>query len=360
MTKTWAKVGGAAIVAMVVTACAPASPGSSPSSTDAAAATSGEAAAAPAAGEDTTLSLVGYAVPKAANNAIQELWSQTDEGAGVTWTESYGASGDQSRAVESGLDADYVHFSLEGDVTRLVDAGLVDADWNEGEHGGIVSSSVVVFAVRPGNPLGVDSWDDLIADGVEIVTPNPGSSGSARWNILAGWGQVIADGGSEEDAKEYTSALFDNVVALPGSGRDATSAFLSGTGDVLLSYENEAILAKQEGEEIDYVLPDTTLRIDNPGAVLKDADPRAEAWLDFLYAPEAQGEFAKLGFRPVIDGVEVGEVEGANDPADPFPAPAALLTIDDDFGGWEAANPEFFDPDTGIITQIQVETGKSS
>jgi len=319
----------------------------------------GETSGAPDA-EATSLSLVGFAVPKAANNAIQTLWAQTPEGAGVTWVESYGASGDQSRAVEAGLEADYVHFSLEGDVTRLVDAGLVDPTWKDNEQGGIVSSSVVVFVVREGNPKGIDSWDDLIADGVEIVTPNPGSSGSARWNILAGWGSVIADGGSEDDAIEYTTELFNNIVALPGSGRDATSAFLAGTGDVLLSYENEAILASQEGEPIDYVVPDSTLRIDNPGAVLKDADPKAKAWLDFLYTPEAQAEFAKLGFRPVIDGVTVGEVEGANDPANAFPTPGTLLNINDDFGGWSEANPKFFDEDNGIVTKIQVETGKSS
>ncbi|WP_284328823.1 extracellular solute-binding protein [Demequina litorisediminis] len=239
----------------------------------------------------------------------------------MTWTESYGASGDQSRAVESGLDADYVHFSLEGDVTRLVDAGLVSEDWNAGEHAGIVSQSIVVFAVRPGNPKGIEDWDDLIADDVEIVTPNPGSSGSARWNILAGWGQVIADGGSEEDAKEYTTQLFENVVALPGSGRDATSAFLSGTGDVLLSYENEAILAKQEGEELDYVVPDTTLRIDNPGAVLKDADPKAAAWLEFLYTPEAQGEFAKAGLPSRDRRRRGGRGGGGQRPQRPVPCP---------------------------------------
>lgn len=317
---------------------------------------------APASGgaSEVSLDLVGFAVPKAANGAIQELWAQTPDGEGVTWVESYGASGDQSRAVESGLNADYVHFSLEGDVTRLVEAGLVDASWSAGPTGGIVSSSVVVFVVRPGNPEGIDSWDDLTRDGIEIVTPNPGSSGSARWNILAAWGAVIADGGTEQDAIDYTTDLFEHIVALPGSGRDATTAFLEGTGDVLLSYENEAILAKQQGEQLDYVVPDTTLRIDNPGAVLKDAHPKAAQWLEFLLTPAAQSEFAKLGFRPVIDGVEVGEVDQANDPADPFPAPERLLTINDDFGGWSQANPKFFDPDNGIVTTIQIDTGKSS
>lgn len=354
-TSKWGWAGVAVVAAMGLAAC------SSGATSDATPDATGSAKAAASPGaEPVTLDLVGFAVPKAANNAIQELWAQTPEGAGVTWVESYGASGDQSRAVESGLGADYVHFSLEGDVTRLVKAGLVDESWNAGPTGGIVSSSVVVFVVRAGNPEGIDSWDDLVKEGVEIVTPNPGSSGSARWNILAGWGSVIADGGSEQDAIDYTTQLFQHVAALPGSGRDATTAFLEGTGDVLLSYENEAILAKQEGEDIDYVLPATTLRIDNPGAVLKDADPKAAQWLEFLFTPEAQAQFAKLGFRPVIEGVDVGEVLGANDPSDPFPAPTSLLTINDDFGGWSEANPKFFDPDNGIITKIQIDTGKSS
>jgi len=311
------------------------------------------------AGDGAELSIVGFAVPQAANQAVQAAFAETAEGKGTTWTESYGASGDQSRAVEAGLEADYVHFSLSSDVTRLVDAGLVDETWADGANGGTVTSSVVVLAVRPGNPKNIDSWDDLIADGVEIVTPNPGSSGSARWNILAAWGSVIADGGTEDDAIEYTTALFNNIVSLPGSGREATSAFLAGTGDVLLSYENEAILARQEGSELDYVVPDSTLRIDNSGAVLKDADPTAQAFLDYVLTPEAQAIYATFGFRPVGEGVTVGEVEGANDPANPFPAPGTLLTIDD-FGGWGEAKKKFFDEESGIITQIQVETGKSS
>ncbi|MFV0524102.1 MAG: sulfate ABC transporter substrate-binding protein [Acidimicrobiales bacterium] len=310
--------------------------------------------------EAVELSLVGFAVPKTANNAIQAAFARTPEGAGTTWVESYGASGEQSRAVAAGLDADYVHFSLEGDVTRLVEAGLVSPDWNTGPSHGIVSSSVVVFAVRPGNPKNITSWDDLVRPGVGVVTPNPGSSGSARWNILAGWGYAIANGGTDADAEAFMTSLFENIVSLPGSGRDATSAFLAGTGDVLLSYENEAILARQNGEELDYVVPDTTLLIENPGALLIDAHPRAQAWLDFLFSAEAQAEFAKLGFRPLTDGGEIGDIAGANDPADPFPIPATLLTIAGDFGGWPDTNARFFDPDTGIITAIQTTTGKSS
>jgi sulfate transport system substrate-binding protein len=355
---------GVLSVALVASACgsdAGESGGAADAAEPAADAVASDSAAEPAAdAADVELSLVGFAVPKAANNAIQAKFAETPEGRGVSWVESYGASGDQSRAVEAGLDADYVHFSLEGDVTRLVDAGLVAEDWNAGPTGGMVSDSVVVLVVRPGNPKGIDSWDDLIEPGVEIVTPNPGSSGSARWNILAAFGHALANGGTDADAEAYVTALFENVVALPGSGRDATTAFLSGTGDVLLSYENEAILARQSGEDIEYIVPDTTLLIENPGAVLIDADPKATAWLEYVLTPEAQTEFAKLGFRPVIDGVDAGTVEGANDPADPFPAPTNLLTIGDDFGGWPEVNTAYFDPDAGRVTAIQTATGKSS
>lgn len=315
---------------------------------------------AAATGDGVTLHLVGFAVPKAANNAIQALFAQTPEGEGVSWNESYGASGEQSRAVTAGLEADYVHLSLEGHVTRLVDAGIVAEDWADNPHDGIVSDSVVVFAVREGNPKDIQTWDDLVAPGVGIVTPNPGSSGSARWNIMAAYGQALEATGSEADAEAYLTRFFENVVALPGSGRDATTAFLSGAGDVLMTYENEAILARQNGEAIDYVVPSTTLLIENPGAVTVDAPPVASDWLAFLYTPQAQAEFARLGFRPVIDGVAIPEVEGANDPADPFPTPERLLTIGDDFGGWPVVDETFFDAEDGIVTRVQVATGKSS
>lgn len=179
--------------------------------------------------------------------AIAERFNETPEGESVSFEGSYGASGDQSRAVEGGLEADYVHFSLEGDVTRLVDAGLLADDWDQGPTNGIVSDSVVVFIVPEGNPEGIEDWDDLTGDGVEIITPNPGSSGSARWNIMAAYGHVVAEGGSEDEAEAYLADFFDNVAALPGSGRDATTAFKDGTGNVLISYENEAILARQSG-----------------------------------------------------------------------------------------------------------------
>jgi len=314
-------------------------------------------AAAGSAG-DSTISIVGFAVPEAANEAIAEEWTQTPEGEGVEFRTSYGASGDQSRAVESGLEADYVHFSVASDVTRLVDAGLVADTWDDGPTKGIVSSSVVVFAVREGNPEGIETWDDLIQPGIEIVTPNPASSGAARWNALAAWGQVIESGGTEADAEAYLTSFFNNVVALPNSGRDATTAFLGGTGDVLMAYENEAILAHQNGEEFDYLIPETTMLIENPGAVLIDANPKAAHWLDFVLSEDGQRQFALKGFRPVIDGVEVDEVEGANDPSDPFPEPTSLLTVEEDFGSWGELSDKFFDEESGLVTQIIAASGK--
>jgi sulfate transport system substrate-binding protein len=305
----------------------------------------------------TTLHLVGYAVPKEANNAIQKKFAETEQGKGVTWQESYGPSGDQSRAVLNGLKADYVNFSLEGDVTRLVKAGLVNEDWKSGPTKGIVSDSAVVIVVQKGNPLGIKDWSDLTKPGVKIVTPNPASSGSARWNILAAYQQVIANGGTDAEAKAYLTKFFNHVTALPGSGRDATNAFLQGSANVLISYENEAILARQSGEDFDYILPDATLKIENPGAVLKDANPKATAYLDFVLSTAGQEEFVKKGFRPVIADTPIGEVAGANDPAKPFPVPPKLFTISE-LGGWDAVNAKFFD-EGGLVPEIQKATGRS-
>jgi sulfate/thiosulfate transport system substrate-binding protein len=310
-----------------------------------------------------TINLNAFSVMEAANEPVFKDFQATSEGEGVEFATSYGASGDQSRAVVAGADADVVHYSLETDVTRLVDEGLVADDWKDNATKGIATSSVVVFVVRKGNPEGIETWDDLVKPGVEIITPNPGSSGSARWNILAAWAHITGNGGSEDDAKAFLTKLLNNTIALPGSGREATTAFTDGSGDVLLSYENEAILAKQSGADVDYVLPSDTLLIENPAAVTVDADATAQAFLDYMTGPEAQADYAQSGFRPVVDGVDIGEVEGANDPSDPFPAPEQLWTIDGDFNGWgEAADKYFGDGEEGnplgIITELQQDTGK--
>jgi sulfate/thiosulfate-binding protein len=309
------------------------------------------------AADTTSLDLVAYSTPQTAFKSIEAAFKKSDDGKGVSFKESYGPSGDQSRAVAGGQPADFVNFSLESDVTRLVDEGLVAEDWNAGEHKGIVADSVVAIVVRKGNPKHITGWDDLVKPGVEIVTPNPASSGGARWNTLAAYGHVLADGGTEDQAKDYLTKFFEHAVSLPGSARDALTSFTSGNGDVLISYENEAILARQNDQDVDYIVPDQTLLIETPAAVTTDAPAAAKSFLDFLYTPEAQEDFVKSGYRPVIDGV-TADVEGANDPSNPFPTPTKLLTVAGDFGGWPAAQEKFFD-DGGIVPTIQEATGKT-
>lgn len=307
-------------------------------------------------GGSESLSLVGFSILEQANETVIDDFGKTADGQNVAFQTSYGASGDQSRAVEGGLKADIVHFSLEPDVQRLVDSGQVAADWDQTPTKGILTQSVVVIAVRPGNPLNIQGWDDLVKPGVDIITPNPASSGSAKWNVLAAYGHVLADGGTAAEAQDYLTKFFGNVAALPSSGRDATTAFTSGNGDVLLSYENEAILARQSGEQLDYLVPDETVLIQNPGTVTKSASPTATKFLKYLTGKQAQTVYEQNGFRPLVDGI-TEPVDGANDPQNPFPAPNKLLTIND-FGGWEKADTKFFDEDAGLVTKIQQQTGK--
>ena len=302
------------------------------------------------------LNLVAFSVPKPAYDDAQKAFADTPEGDGTSWKSSYGASGDQARAVISGLPADYVSFSLSSDMTKLVDKQLVAQDWDSGANKGIVSTSVVVIVTRKGNPLGIKGWADLTKPGVKIVTPNPGSSGSARWNILAAWSHITANGGSEQDAIDYLSGYYANIVSLPSSGREATSAFTSGTGDVLISYENEAIAARQSGAEVDYVVPDTSIKIENPGAVTTKAPESAKKFLGFVTSDAGQKIFAEHGFRPLNPSVKPEQVEGATDPSNPFPAVKKLATIDD-LGGWSEVSKKFFDEENGIVTKIQDASG---
>jgi sulfate/thiosulfate-binding protein len=307
----------------------------------------------------TQLSVAAFSVMEAANEPVFEDFQASEAGKEVTFQTSYGASGDQSRAVEGGLDADLVHLSLEPDIQRLVDSGQIAEDWKSGPTKGIATSSVVAFVVREGNPKNIQTWDDLVKPGVEIITPNPASSGSAKWNILAAWGHIVGQGGTDDEAKAFLTKFLKNTIALPGSAREATTAFSEGNGDVLISYENEAILARAKGEAFDYIVPDDTLLIENPAAVIVGAPDEATALLEFLTSPDAQADYALSGFRPVVDDVTLPEIVGANDPANPFPTPGTLLTIDGDFGGWAEANSRFFDEAEGIITLLQAETGKT-
>jgi sulfate/thiosulfate-binding protein len=328
-----------AILALVVAACGGASDEVGGSAPKAASAGSG----APA----TKLSLVAYAVPKVGFDKVIPLFEKTPEGAGVSFSQSYGASGDQSRKVESGLPTDVVNFSVEPDVTRLVKSGQVDASWNQNEHKGIPFGSVVTIVTRKGNPKGIKTWDDLLKPGIEIVTPNPFSSGSAKWNLLAPYADKSNGGADQKAGLAYLSKLIrDHVKVQPKSGREATETFLQGTGDVLLSYENEALFAERSGEDVAHVTPDTTFKIENPVAVLNTSKnkEKAQAFVDFLYTPEGQKAWAEAGFRPVDQTV-------AQQFAADFPEPKKLWTIDD-LGGWSKVNDELFEPETGAVAKI--------
>jgi sulfate/thiosulfate-binding protein len=298
------------------------------------------------------LTLVAYSTPEEAYRELIPAFNKAPEGKGVGFDQSYAASGEQSRAVEGGLPADVVEFSLEPDMTRLVDAGLVDKSWNQNEYKGMVTDSVVVFMVRKGNPKNIKSWDDLVTGDVEVIEPNPFTSGGAKWNIMAAYGAQLEDGKTPEQAKKYLSTLFENVPVLDKSARESLQTFTSGKGDVLLGYENEAILAQQQGEEIDYIVPDETLLIENPVAVVNESkDPKlAQAFVDFLYTPKAQGIFAGKGYRPVVDGTAG---------ADKFPTPAKLFEIGK-FGGWGKVNDEFFEPEGSVVADIFQSQGKST
>jgi len=300
------------------------------------------------------ISLVAYSVPKPAYDALSAAFGKTSEGKGVGWATSYGPSGTQSKAVSNGQKADYVAFSLEPDLTKLVPK-FVNADWNSGPTKGLVSDSVVVIAVRKGNPKHITGWDDLVKPGVKIVTPDPGSSGSAKWNILAAYTHVLEDGGTEAQAQDYLKKFFGNVAAKPSSGSNATTTFLNGTGDALISYENEAIAARQKGQSLDYVVPDESILIENPAAVTKSAPQSAKDFLAFVESAAGQKVFASHGYRPVVSGVAAGTVPGANDPANPFPEVKHLETIAD-LGGWDAVNKKFF-ADGGIVPEAEGNSG---
>ena len=300
-----------------------------------------------AAGGTTTLNLYAYAVPKVGFDKVIPAFNKTPAGAGIAFQQSYGASGDQSRKVAAGAEADIVNFSVTPDITRLVDAGLVAKDWDAGEHKGIPFGSVVTIVTRKGNPKGIKDWDDLLKPGVEVVTPNPFSSGSAKWNLLAPYATKSNGGANEQAGLDYIDKLVsDHIKVQPKSGREASETFLQGTGDVLLSYENEALFLEGQGEDVEHVTPPSTFKIENPVAVLSGSKnlAAATAFRDYLYTPDAQKLWAEAGFRPVDSAV-------AKEFAAKFPAPAKLWTIDD-LGGWAAVDSSLFAKDTGQIAVI--------
>ena len=296
-----------------------------------------------------SLSLVAYSTPREAYEELTGAFAETEAGQGVTFETSFGGSGEQSRAVEGGLPADVAAFSLEPDMTRLVEAGLVEESWSDNEYNGMVTNSVVVLAVRKGNPEGIQDWDDLTREGIEVINANPFTSGGAKWNVMAAYGAQLEKGASEEEAIEYLRQMFANIPVQDKSARESLATFTGGKGDVLLAYENEAIQAQESGEDLEYVVPDQTILIENPIAVTTDSQnaEQAEAFVDFLRSPEGQQIFGEKGYRPVVE-----EVAAEFD----FPEPPGLFTIAD-LGGWETVNEEFFDSENGVIADINREMG---
>ena len=316
---------------------------------------SSASSAAPSGGAKTQLSLIAYSTPQVVYDEVIPQFQKTQAGNGVTFKESFGASGDQSRAVEAGLPADVVTFSLAPDMDRLVKAGLVANDWANTPTRGLVSKSVVSLIVRKGNPKNIHTWDDLLKPGIKVLTPNPFTSGAAKWNIMAAYGAKSGGGENAQAGLDYLRELMTkHVVVQDKSGREALQNFTSGTGDVLLSYENEAITAQKKGQKVDYVIPDQTISIENPIAVVsKSSHPeQAKAFVSFALSAPAQQLFADWGYRPVDQAVfDKNKAK--------FPTPKGLFTIDD-LGGWDKVMTDFFDPQNGSIAKIEDAAGVST
>ncbi|HUR86100.1 MAG TPA: sulfate ABC transporter substrate-binding protein [Solirubrobacteraceae bacterium] len=303
-----------------------------------------------AGGSSSKLSLVAYSTPKEAYEEIIPAFAQTAAGAGTTFTQSYGNSGDQARAVIAGLPTDIAALSLEPDVDKLVEENLVAKNWKATPTKGIVTRSVVALAVRPGNPKNIRGWDDLVKPGIEVLTPNPFTSGGARWNVMAVYGAQIEQGRTEAQSTDYLGRLFKNVVVQDKSAREALQNFTSGKGDVLISYENEAITAQQKGEKLDYVLPDETILIENPIAATAKAGAKAKAFIDFATSVPAQEIFAAKGYRPVIPALVDTKT---------YPDPPGLFDITK-FGGWDTVMTTFFDPRDSVMQKIEAGLGVST
>ena len=311
---------------------------------------------APARSADTELSLVAYSTPREAYAKLVALFQKTSAGNGVDFTQSYGSSGEQTRAIKAGLKADIVALSLAPDVDELVSAGMVDAKWKKQSYKGMVTDSLVVFVVRDGNPKKIKSWNDLLRPDVDIVTPNPFTSGGARWNVMAAYGAWRKAGKTDKQAQANLLKLFRNVVVQDTSARASLNTFNSGKGDVLLAYENEALFARTQGLDLQFVIPKATILIENPIAVIKSSPDTAaaNAFLRFLRTPAAQQVFADNGYRPVVTSVLAKNRKK-------FPDRPGEFTIDQlGLGGWEKVQKRFFDPKSSVMARIQRQVGGST
>ncbi len=307
-----------------------------------------------ALGDGGHVSLVGYSTPNIAFSKLIPAFQATAAGKGVSFDQSYGAAESQVKAIEAGLPADIVDMSLEQNVDDLVNAGLVDKGWANNAYHGIVTRSVVVFVLRNGNPKHIRTWDDLVKPGVQVVAANPFLSGGARWNVLAAYGSQLREHKKPGAAINYLVQLYHNVVSQDSSARNALNTFLSGKGDVLLTYENEAKLAQQQGKPVYYLIPKATISIENPLAIMKKSqgNAAAQAFYKYLFTPQAQTIWAQNGYRPVDHSVWLKFKTQ-------YPLRPQLFTIKY-LGGWAKVTPEFFDPQNGIMARIERGLGVST
>lgn len=322
-----------------------------------AATTSGVSASA------TKITLGAYTTPREAYAKVIPLFQQawkTKTGQDVTFEESYLGSGAQSRAIVDGFDADVAALSLEADIERIVKAGLITHDW-KAINSGMVSTSVVAFAVRKGNPNGIKDWADLAKPGVEVLTPNPKTSGGAQWNIMALYGAAMrgkvagVPAGDEAAASDFMKQVLKNVTVMDKGARESITNFEQGVGDVAITYENEVLVAQQAGQEMELVIPTSSILIENPVALIdKYVDQHGnreavEAFINFLFTPEAQTIFAEHGLRSIDSSV-------AQATASRYPKLQDQFTIQE-FGGWQTVTPKFFG-DTGIYSTVIAEVQK--
>jgi sulfate/thiosulfate transport system substrate-binding protein len=306
-----------------------------------------------AAATAASINVVAYSTPKTVLGKIIQAWQSTPDGTDVSFTQSYGASTDQAKAVAAGLPADVVFLSTGDDMNLLVDAGVVDQKWNRQSYKGIAADTVVVFAVRNGNPKHIKGWNDLIRPGVQVLTPNPFSSGSAKWNVMAAYDAQRHLGKSDRQAVAYVRQLFSHVVSQDTSGRNATNTFLAGKGDVLLTYESEALASRAAGQDVQYVIPRQTMLIELPIAVAKESANKdvAQKFIRFSKSDAAQELFAQNGFRPVSPAL-------LKKYASKYPARPVVFTIDDKtIGGWRAADKRWFEPNHGLMAGIEKSIG---
>jgi sulfate/thiosulfate transport system substrate-binding protein len=336
--------GVAAFIAAIVGAIALAACGGSSDSSS--------ASGSSGSGSGPQLALVAYSTPKKAYDALTAAFAKTSAGEGVTFSTSFGPSGSQSRAVDSGQPADIVAFSTEPDISRLVKDDLVASNWDANSEKGIAVNSVVVMVVRKGNPKHITGWDDLIKPGVDVITPNPSTSGSARWNVLAGYGAQLKEGKTPAQALDYVKTLLTkNVSVQPSSASSALQTFTSGKGDVLLDYESDAIAAEKAGDAVQYVIPKQTMLIQTPIAVTSKSSYKnqAQSFVNWLWSTAGQTIWAQQGYRPVMPSV-------AKQFASKFPTPPQMFDVNY-LGGWTKVKSQFFDPSTGSITKIEQEAG---